>query len=65
MTKEKEDLGNRSCKGVILWVDDRLEDKFPTTIMLLQEKGYLIESFTKGEDASEFISGGGITIWRW
>ena len=39
MTNEKEDLENRSCKGVILWVDDHLEDKFPASIRMLEEKG--------------------------
>lgn len=59
MTKGKEGLENRTCKGVILWVDDSLEDKFPATIMLLERKGYFIERFTIGDDAADFISGGG------
>ncbi len=63
MTNEKEDLENRTCKGVILFVDDQLMDKFSTAIELMQEDGYFIKGFTNGDDATEFISGGVNTIW--
>ncbi len=62
MKNEKEDLENKSCKGVILWVDDRLESKFPATLIMLQKKGYFIQGFTNGDDAADFIIGGVNTV---
>lgn len=41
-------------RGNILWVDDEIELLRPH-VMLLQEKGYVVETVTNGEDAIELV----------
>ncbi len=43
-----------ATKGKILWVDDEIELLRPH-ILLLSEKGYIVETSTNGEDAVEMV----------